>query len=399
MNIFSRFYCRVYQTIFRVYLPLLPYREPALLENYDELINELIKHKKSSVLLVTGRIVRGSGLTAELEEKLAENNIKVTVFDRTISNPTTENVEDALELFKDNNCDSIIAFGGGSPIDCAKGVAARQACSNKHLIEMKGLLKINRKTPLLIAIPTTAGTGSEATLTAVITDNETHNKFVINDFDIIPSFALLDAKLTLSLPKGLTATTGMDALTHAIEAYIGRSTTKFTRKNALQAIKLIFDNLVEAYNDGANLNARENMLKASYMAGLAFTRSYVGYVHAISHSLGGAYGVPHAQTNATLLPEVLRFYGKSAHKKLWKIGVFVNLFDESVSKEEGARIVIKKIEEMNKSMKIPSKIECIKDEDIPALAKTASREANPLYPVPKLFSAKQLREIYYKIKK
>lgn len=185
---------------------------------------------------------------------------------------------------------------------------------NQPLSRMKGILKVHKRLPLLIAIPTTAGTGSETTLAAVITDAKTRHKYAINDFPLIPRYAVLDPKVTLSLPPFITATTGMDALTHAVEAYIGNSTTPDTRKDALRAVKLIFSNLDTAYTDGSNVEARKNMLKASFYAGCAFTKSYVGYVHAVAHSLGGEYNVPHGLANAILLPFVLEAYGKKIQK-------------------------------------------------------------------------------------
>lgn len=398
MNIFSQFYCRVYQIIMRCFLPMLPYREPKLLSGNEDLLRVLEENGFDNIMIVTDKGVKEAGLTNTLEDFLTDNGVSFTVYDDTVANPTTKNVEDALELYKANNCQCLLAFGGGSPIDCAKGVAARLACPNKTLNDMKGLLKVNHKIPLLIAVPTTAGTGSETTLSTVITDSDTRFKYAINDIDLIPHYTILDAKLTLSLPKQMTATSGMDALTHAIEAYIGRSTTKSTRRNALTAIKLIFENLEVAYNDGANLQARKRLLKASYKAGLAFTKSYVGYVHAIAHSLGGKYDVPHGFANSVILPFVLKKYGKSAHFKLWKIAKFTGLVEDSATKEEGANAVIQKIEEMNRLMNIPTTISEINKEDIPELAKTASKEANPLYPVPKLMTAKQLEEIYYELK-
>ena len=398
MNIFSRFYCRVYQIIMRCFLPLLPYREPKLLGGYEELLKVLEESNLDNIMLITGKVVRGLGLTKSLEDFLVENGVSFTIFDETVPNPTTQNVEDALKLYLENNCQGLIAFGGGSVIDCAKAVGARVACPNKSLKDMKGLLKVNRKLPLLVAIPTTAGTGSEATVTAVITDSENHKKFIINDFDLIPNYAILDAKLTLNLPPRTTALTGLDALTHAIEAYIGRSTTRTTRRNALMAIKLIFENIETAYVDGANIQARKRMLKASYRAGLAFTKSYVGYVHAISHSLGGKYNISHGLANAIILPYMLRKYGKSIHKKLWNIGKKIGLFESSISYEDGANIVISKIEEINKNLNVPTKIKEIQEMDIPELAKIATKEANPLYPVPKLFTSKTLADIYYQIK-
>ncbi len=398
MNIFKRFYCRTYQTVFKLALPLLPYREPKLLKSDEEVVNILKENKIDSVLLFTDKGIRGLGLTKTIEDCIAENGIKLTVFDEVVPNPTTQNVDDALKVYKENNCKGMIAFGGGSVMDCAKATGALIARPNKTLAQMKGVLKVRKRTPLLIAVPTTAGTGSETTLAAVITDSETRHKYAINDFPLIPDYALINAKLTTGLPKHITSTTGMDAMTHAIEAYIGRSTTKQTRKCALFAIKTIFENLPKAYENGNDLVARENMLLAAYNAGLAFTKSYVGYVHAIAHSLGGKYNIAHGLANAIILPYILKRFDTKIYKKLWKIGVYAQLFDKTTPIETGAKTVIEKIEELNAKMNIPSNIPEIQVEDITTLAKTAEHEANPLYPVPKLFTAKQLEEIYYEIK-
>lgn len=399
MNILKKFYCRAFQICFRVALPILPYREPKLLKNYNDLVDTLKSNGKQSVLFVTDKSIRALGLTKNLEDVISNSGLHLIVYDGTVANPTTNNVDEALALYKKNSCDCIIAFGGGSAMDCAKATGARVARPNKSLGKMKGILKVGKKIPLLIAIPTTAGTGSETTLASVITDSETRHKYAINDFNLIPNYALLDAGLTVGLPKFITATTGMDALTHAVEAYIGRSTTKQTRENALTAIKLIFENLETAYNDGKNISARENMLKASYLAGLAFTKSYVGYVHAIAHSLGGKYNVPHGFANAVILPYVLKKFGKSIYKKLWKIAVYTGLCNKETPIETATEIFIQKIETMNKNMQIGTKIDEIKEEDIPSLTQTAEREANPLYPVPVLWTAKQLEDIYFEIKK
>lgn len=399
MNILKKFYCRAFQICFRLALPILPYREPKLLKNYNDLVDTLKSNGKQSVLFVTDKSIRTLGLTKNLEDVISNSGLHLTVYDGTVANPTTNNVDEALALYKKNNCDCIIAFGGGSAMDCAKAIGARVARPNKSLGKMKGVLKVGKKIPLLIAIPTTAGTGSETTLASVITDSETRHKYAINDFNLIPNYALLDAGLTVGLPKFITATTGMDALTHAVEAYIGRSTTKQTRENALTAIKLIFENLEIAYNDGKNISARGNMLKASYLAGLAFTKSYVGYVHAIAHSLGGKYNVPHGFANAVILPYVLKKFGKSIYKKLWKIAVYTGLCNKETPIETATEIFIQKIETMNKNMQIGTKIDEIKEEDISSLAQTAEREANPLYPVPVLWTAKQLEDIYFEIKK
>ncbi len=398
MNLFKKFYCRTFQTIFKLALPILPYREPKILKNNDEVIEILKLNKITSVLLVTDKGIRGLNLTQELENKVAENGIKVRVYDGVVANPTTDNVAEALKIYNDNNCQAIIAFGGGSAMDCAKATGARVAKPKKSLAKMKGILKVGRKLPLLIAVPTTAGTGSETTLASVITDSETRHKYAINDFPLIPRYALLDAKLTIGLPPHITSTTGMDALTHAIEAYIGRSTTKQTRTCALYAVKTIFENLEECYNNPTNIEAREKMLLASYNAGVAFTKSYVGYVHAVAHSLGGKYNVPHGLANAVILPYVLRKFGRKIYKKLWEMGVHAGLFDSTTSKEVGAKIFIEHIESMNKAMNIPTKIDDIVESDIPSLAITAEHEANPLYPVPVLYTAEELEQIYREVK-
>ena len=398
MNIFKKLYCRTFQVIFRIAIPILPYREPKLLKDNDELIALLQEKQTKSVLLVTDKGIRGIGLTETLENQIKSSDIKLAVYDGTVANPTTKNVAEALEMFKANDCEAIIAFGGGSAMDCAKATGARVARPKKPLSKMKGILKVNKKLPLLIAIPTTAGTGSETTLAAVITDSETRHKYAINDFPLIPEYALLDANLTVGLPKFVTATTGMDALTHAVEAYIGRSTTKQTRDYSLRAVKLIFENLETAYTEGTNLEARQNMLHAAYLAGLAFTKSYVGYIHAVAHSLGGKYNVAHGLANAIIMPYVLKKYGKKIFKKLWELGVYANLFDKDTPIEVGAKYFIEKIENMNANMGIGTRIDEIKAEDIPFLAMTAEKEANPLYPVPVLYTAKQLEEIYFEVK-
>lgn len=398
MNIFKRLYCRTFQMAFKLALPILPYREPKILKAENEVVDVLKLEDANSIMLVTDKGIRGLGLTEKLEKALADVGVKVCVYDGVVPNPTTQNVDDALNIYQANQCKAIIAVGGGSVMDCAKAAGARIARPNKSLGQMKGILKVWKKLPLLIAVPTTAGTGSETTLAAVITDSKTRHKYAINDFPLIPRYAMLNAGLTVGLPSHITSTTGIDALTHAVEAYIGNSTTKQTRKCSLFAVKTIFENLYEAYTNPTNLKARENMLLASYNAGLAFTKSYVGYVHAIAHSLGGKYNIPHGLANAVILPYVLRKFGRKIYKKLWQMGVYARLFNKGVSIEKGAKIFIEKIEELNAKMNIPTSIKEIEEQDIETLAKTAEHEANPLYPVPVLFTAKQLEEIYYEVK-
>lgn len=397
MNIVRRIYCRSYQAAFRLVLPFMPYRRPKLITGTDNLCAILKKKKVKNVLLVTGSTVRGIGLTKPLEANLKEKGIGCFVYDKTVANPTVSNVEQARKIYIKNHCDAIIGFGGGSPMDCAKVVGARIAKSNLSVRKMKGLLKIRKKLPLLVAIPTTAGSGSETTVAAVITDEAAHHKYAISDFCLIPDYAVMDAKTTVSLAPHITAETGMDALTHAVEAFIGKSLTAQSEKDAINAVKLIFKYLPTAYHNGDNLKARHMMLKASYMAGNAFTRSYVGYVHAIAHSLGGKYNIPHGLANAVLLPYVLEAYGKSAHKKLHRLAVEIGISTVSESDKIGAEKFISAVKDMQKDLGIPTFLKGIVEQDIPLLAEQADKEANPLYPVPKLMNKYELMQFYYDV--
>lgn len=393
----KKVFCRTFQLGFRAALPVLPYREPVIINSCADLGRTLKKEGATHVLIVTDRGIVENGISGLLEAALNRFGIPYTIYDKTLSNPTVEHVEEALSLYHQNKCDAIIAIGGGSSMDCAKAVGARVAYPNKTLAQMKGVLRVLKKTPTIIAIPTTAGTGSEVTLAAVITDAHEHHKYAIMSFPLIPDYAVLDATLTYSLPKHLTSTTGMDALTHAVEAYIGRSTTKQTRTLALEATKLVFDNIEHAYECGTNHEARKNMLHAAYKAGIAFSMSYVGYIHAIAHSLGGQYGVPHGLANAVTMPYVLEAYGDAAHRKLHELGVAAGVCSTDETDAEGACKFIEAIKELNAKMIIPTKISGIKRDDIEHLSRTAEKEANPLYPVPKLMTAQELANLYVEI--
>lgn len=394
MNTLFKAYCRTIQGVFRLALPLLPYRKPELLEGPEGAAACLLERDIRRVLLVTGPKVRALGLTASLEHALEKAGIACAVYDRTETNPTLRNAEDARALYLREDCRAIIALGGGSPMDCAKAAGARIVRPGRDLTQMKGLLKVWRPLPPFIAIPTTAGSGSETTLAAVVVDEKTRFKYPINDFVLIPHYALLDPQLTVTLPPSVTAQTGMDALTHAVEAYIGRSTTAETRKDALEAVGLIFGSLETACERGDDLEARGRMLRASYLAGCAFTKSYVGYVHAVAHSLGGQYDLPHGLLNAILLPVVLEAYGDAVHAKLLDLARAANLVPPGVSPGEGAERFIGAVREMNRRFGIPETIPELRREDIPHLAHLAGREANPLYPVPILWDETELRDIY-----
>ncbi|NLD26602.1 MAG: iron-containing alcohol dehydrogenase, partial [Acholeplasmataceae bacterium] len=336
-----------------------------------------------------------AGLMKDLFSAMDNTGLRYVLYDGTVPNPTINNIEEAAKLYVDNNCDCLIAFGGGTAIDCAKGVGARIARPNKSLQKMKGVLKVRKQIPPLFAVPTTAGTGSEATLAAVVTDSSTHDKYAINDISLIPHYAVHDPLLTLGLPPMITATTGMDALTHAVEAYIGRSNTYETKLLAKQAVEIIFQNIEKAYYNGMNLDARFNMLKASYYAGLAFTRAYVGNVHAIAHTFGGFYGVPHGLANAVILPYVLDYYGKRAQKKLAELADLVGI--QGIDASEKTREFIRQIRELNKRMNIPDKISISNADHLDEMVERAYHEANPLYPVPKIFSRDDFRNVFKQV--
>ena len=397
MNPIKAIYCRSVQAVLRAALPVLPYREPQVFHSCGELSTVFQKENIRRVLIVTDVGIVRSGIAAQLEAVLDEDDISYAVYDQTRPNPTVVNVEQALSLYRRYRCQTLIAIGGGSSMDCAKAVGARLARPGTPLGKLKGTLRILRPLPTLIAIPTTAGTGSETTLAAVITDTQAQHKYVMNDFVLIPKYAVLDARLTLSLPPHLTATTGMDALTHAVEAYIGRSTTRQTRQEALEATRLVFANVERAYRNGRDYEARSNMLTAAYRAGIAFSRSYVGYVHAVAHSLGGQYNIPHGLANAVLLPYVLENYGSCIHRKLHDLAVAAGVADAQESDARAAAKFIRAIHQLNARMGIPETLEGIRSEDIPVMAAHAEKEANPLYPVPRLMTREELTFFYEQV--
>lgn len=397
MNILEKIYCRVFQFAFKVSIPIMPYRNPVILDNVED-ISDVFKEKNiNKVMIVIDKGVRALNLSERLEKSLSDNNISAVIYDEVTSNPTIKNVESAREIYLQNKCQALIGFGGGSAIDCAKGIGARLARPKKTIPQMAGILTVVKQLPLLVAIPTTAGTGSETTVAALITDSETKRKYMIGDFPLIPRYAVLDPENVKTLPPHITSSVGMDVLVHATEAFIGNSTTKKTRKQALEATSLVYQNLYDSYLDGNNFEKRKNMLRASYLAGCAFTVSYVGYCHAIAHALGGLYNIPHGLANAVIIPYVLEAYGAKIHKKLKQLGIAAGLFDNTISEKEGALKFIQSIRELNEKMGIGTKFEEIKAEDVDKIVSAAMKEGNPVYPVPVLMGRKELSEIVYKL--
>lgn len=346
-------------------------------------------HGVSKVLLVTDKGITSLGLMDGLIAALTEAGIKSDVYNGVQPNPTIENIEDGLKAYQNAQCDSIIAFGGGSAMDCAKMIGARATNPEKSVMDMRGGFKIKNPLPPFFAVPTTAGTGSECTLAAVVTDASKHEKFSVASFTIVPLHAVLDPELMIGLPPHITAHTGMDALTHAVEAYIGRMGTDFTNENAEKAVKIIFEDLESVYQNGSDVEKRSNVALASYCAGLAFTRALVGYVHAIAHNFGGLYGVPHGLANAIVLPYILEFSREDCEEKLARLAVIGGLGESNESAKNLSERFIQKVKDMNRNMAIPTSVAELREQDIPLIAERALAEGNPGYPVPTLMNQAQ----------
>lgn len=397
-------FCRIYQAVFYVLSYLLRWRGPQLLKGNGALkaLPYLISGANlKSCLLVTDEVIVKLGLTDDFVAAMKSQNISVTIFDGVLPNPTIDLVEKAFSQYKVHHCDHLVAIGGGSVMDCAKMVGARWVRPNKTVREMSGLMKVLWYLPPLFAVPTTAGTGSECTLASIVTDRATQEKFAVMDPFLVPSHAVLDASLTTKLPKFVTATTGMDALTHAVEAYANVFHYRQADGRALRAISLISKFLLRAYEKGDDMEAREGMLEASYLAGLAFTRAAVGNVHSVAHALGAMYNVPHGLANAVILPEVLTMYGPCVFPALAKMADAAGL--DGSSQEEKAKNFIAWIRRLNKLMNIPSKLGDdderyrVQPKDVSFMVKHALREANPFYPVPVIFGEEEMTEVFQRI--
>ena len=394
-------YYRINQKVLKLGLCFMNWKEPELLEGEGAVLKlpKFIKDKGiNKVLVVTDKGLMNLHILDPLFEELKAQGMEYVVYDGVQPNPTIPSIEECKDVYIKNNCQGIIAFGGGSPMDCAKAAGARVVKPKQSVRKMRGYLKVGKKLPPFFAVPTTAGTGSETTLAAVVSDPETHEKNVIADMPLRPKYAVLDPALTIGLPPHITSTTGMDAYTHAIESYIGKSNVKSTIRYAEEAAKIIHENLEKAYFNGKDMEARKNMIKGSYLAGAAFTRAFVGYVHAIAHNLGGLYNTPHGLANAVILPYVLEWYGKAAYPKLAKLADIVGITKEGMTVEEKGKAFIEDIRRMNKVMNIPEKFDFIKEEDIPTLVSRAFKEGNPGYPVLKIIDAKEMEKIIRSIR-
>ncbi|GIU35208.1 alcohol dehydrogenase [Shewanella schlegeliana] len=334
------------------------------------------------VLIVTDSVLINLGLLDAIKNRLSDTGVEYVIYDGVLPDPTYTQVESGLALYQRHSCDAILAVGGGSPIDAAKVIAAR-VNNHRKIAKLTGLFRVWRTPAPLFVIPTTAGTGSEVTIAAVVSDPLTHKKTPLIDPKLVPMMAALDASLMTGLPPHVTSATGMDALTHAVEAFISMNASADTDAYAIAATRLIMENLSEVVEDGSDIEARHNMAMASYYAGLAFTKASLGYVHAISHNLGAKYGTPHGLANAIVLPYVLNYSKEAAAPRLARLSRACGLGKESDGDEMLAQGFIEHIQGMLKEYGIAPQLDALKVEDVPELARAALKEAHFNYPVPK----------------
>ena len=397
----GKLYCRTFQAGMKIANYFIGYRTPDTIQGAGSVLKlpKIVKEKGvKKVLIVTQSFLIEIGLLNGMLEAMKNENMEYVIFSDIQVNPTDENVEAGYKVYKDENCDGIIAFGGGSPMDCAKAIAAKSVHPNKSIKQLQGILKVRKKICPFWAVPTTAGTGSETTVAAVITEAKTHHKAPINDPAILPRYAVLDPELTRGLPPKTTATTGLDALCHAVEAYTNHTyNTKEEDTRAKNAVKLIYHNLYKAYLDGNDMEARQNMQIAAFDAGRAFTRGCVGYVHAVGHTLGGLYGLAHGEAMSIILPYVLRQFGSAVYDSLAELADVCEI--KGKDNKEKAEAFISWIEDMKNKMNIPKGIDCIKDEDIDQIIDWAIKEANPLYPVPVIWNANDFKKLINELRK
>ena len=383
----QRLWIRAHQRLLQGLALVLPFPRSKLLVGAGssrQLAAELRRRGWRRPLLVTDRTLMQLALPRPLQDALAAAGMPCVLYDRVPENPCLSSVEAGLQHFQSQGCDSLIAIGGGSVIDCAKGIAARAGNPWLPLRRMEGLFRVLLPPPPLACVPTTAGSGSEASIAAVFTDPAANRKLAIADLKLLPRVVAIDPVLMRGLPPAVTAAAGMDALTHAVESYIGRSGTAFSRRKAVAALRRIAVWLPHAYHHGDDLEARLQMALAAHEAGQAFTRTNVGYAHAIAHGLGCRYGIPHGLANAMALPAVLSWSAPACAERLASLARALELGDTSESAPALAERFIAWIEDLNRQLGIPATVAALRSGDIPALSRGVLREAHPGYPVPRL---------------
>ncbi len=348
------------------------------------------------LLIVTDAVVAQLGLHQPLVEALDSGGVAHVLFDQISADAPVPEIERGIERYRGERCDAVVAVGGGSPMDPAKTIASAVA-NDKHPRKLAGYFRGLRAPEPIYAVPTTAGTGSEVTVAAVVTDVDEGKKFYIADTRLVPRMAALDASLMTGLPRHVTGATGMDALTHATEAFLSKWANDRTDRLALAAVALVFGNLRTVCSDGSNLEARERMSLAATYGGLAFTRANVGHVHAIAHQLGGRYHVPHGLANAILLPRVLRFLSTATTPRLARLAVQAGVGEQGEPPAGLAQKFIDSVEALNRDIGIPETVAALREEDIPTLARAACWEADSNYPVPRFMSRRACEGILQEV--
>ena len=344
------------------------------------------------VILVTDNFLDSSGLLDGIKGTLEKHGVQFAVFDGVLPDPAFDQVQAGEAVIRTERCQAVIAVGGGSVLDAAKMMAMLHT-NPGTLDSFDGIQKSKNPGLPLFAIPTTAGTGSEITLAAVITDPVTHRKAPIVDSKMIPGYIALDAEIMKGMPPGITAATGMDALTHAVESYLSKASTASTEEHAVTAVRLIFKYLQRAFSEGGDMEARDGMALAAFYAGAAFTKTSVGYVHGIAHQLGRVCGTPHGNANAMVLPEVIAAYGDCAHARLADLAVAAGIGQRGEGDAALAGKFIQAIIDLRKTLELPLQPKDLKAVDIPGIVDEAIKEAGDLYPVPRYMSEEELTRI------
>ncbi|MGU8577476.1 L-threonine dehydrogenase [Clostridium perfringens] len=358
---------------YKFFMPAISLMGADCLKDAGDQVGEL-GFKKA--LIVTDKVLGQIGIVKKVTDVLDNKNIEYAIYDETKPNPTVKNVNDGLALLKEKECDFVISLGGGSAHDCAKGIALL-ATNGGEIKDYEGVDKSKKPQLPMVGINTTAGTGSEMTLFAIITDEERHIKMALVDKHLTPIIAVNDPMLMLAMPKSLTAATGMDALTHAIEAYVSTSATPITDACAEKAIELISNYLVNAVENGQDVEARDMMAYAEYLAGMAFNNASLGYVHAMAHQLGGFYNLPHGVCNAILLPHVQEYNKATSASRLAKIAKIMGGNIEGLTDEQGADLCIDMIKSLSQTIGIPEGLGVlgVKENDFETLATNALNDA------------------------
>lgn len=360
-------------------------------------ISDILKmNNVKRVLLIASKSVVKLGLLDTMMDLIKSEGINIFMYNGVKPDPTFAIVEEALKICKDNKCEAIVAIGGGSVIDTAKVVSVSYT-NNKPPKDFEGLLKVKKIGLPFIAVPTTAGTGSETTLVSVISDTITHKKTTVIDPKIVPNVAILDPQLTLDLPLSITAHTAMDALTHAVEAYVSTYATDEADKYAEIAIKLIYDSIEKLYKNPKDIKLREDMLVASFYAGMAFTRTFVGYVHAFAHNIGGKFGVSHGLANAVLLPHVMKSYLPTCENRFARLADLLEIGNKNDSNKKKAELFVSSIFELNRTLNIPERLDKFDKKAVSEICQAGFKECHGTYPVPYYYSKKEGEEILFKV--